>query len=463
MDIIRASHIASVAALLGVTASLSTGCNDAAAPMPTTGAIGITAATTSVDLDADGYDVSVDGGARRAIGTNGTMAISGLPPGDHVVRLDGVAANCTVRGSNPVQVNVAAGAMAEVPFALACTAPVTRLVFASVSAGHSSSCGVTTDGAAYCWGSNSYGQLGNGSTTGSTTPTAVVGTLTFAVVSAGVFNTCGLTTRGNAYCWGGVYGVTPVPVEAGVRFQAISVGISHACGLTADGAAYCWGENGLGQLGTGDLTPSSTPAPVSGGLTFRSLSAGWYYTCGVTSDAIGYCWGSDGALGYAATDACEYDEPTNSFITCTKRPVVVEGEHSFVRVGTGERFTCGLTTDGAVYCWGFYPEGGSVTPVAVPGGLTFAALSVDAQRACGVMAGGSAECWGWIPVQNQFSDAPTSVPGGLTFAVVSVGWFHTCGVTARGTAYCWGVNSSGELGDGSQANSLVPVKVTGPR
>src|SRR2546426_6065777 len=78
VDIMRASHIALVAALLGVTASLSTGCNDAAAPMPTTGAIGITATTTGADLDADGYGVSVDGGPGRAIGTNGTLAISGL-------------------------------------------------------------------------------------------------------------------------------------------------------------------------------------------------------------------------------------------------------------------------------------------------------------------------------------------------------------------------------------------------
>ena len=96
--------------------------------------------------------------------------------------------------------------------------------FAGVSAGgYYATCGVTTAGAAYCWGLNNYGQLGNGSLTNSSTPVAVSGGLTLATVSA--------------------------------EYQS-------ACGVTPAGAAYCWGSNSVGQLGNGTTTDSPTPVAV---------------------------------------------------------------------------------------------------------------------------------------------------------------------------------------------------------
>ncbi len=349
-------------------------------------------------------------------------------------------------------------AIAPVTFTATVTVP---LVFASVSAGHDHTCGITADRAAYCWGNNSYGQLGDGSTSGSATPVAVAGGVGFAALSAGVFHTCGLTTGGSAYCWGGDYGPTPVSVGAGLTFTSLSVGgWGFFCGLTPGGAAYCWGENSYGELGDGTTTSSSTPVPVTGGITFQSLSAALATTCGVATDGTAYCWGYGAAYG---DPRCELDEATNTPF-CTS-PVAVPGGIAFANVGSGDGFFCGLTALRAAYCWGMYPEGRwSTAPVLVPDGHTFGALSVDAQRACGVAAGGSAYCWGWIPIslyQGQFSTAPTAVPGGLSFAAVSVGWFHTCGVTPGGTAYCWGGNADGELGDGSHTSSLVPVKVAG--
>ena len=100
---------------------------------------------------------------------------------------------------------------------------------ARFSAGSAHTCGLTTGGAAYCWGSNGYGQLGDG-------------------------------TSGNR--------TSPVAVAGGLTFQALSAGQSHTCGLTAGGAAYCWGANSLGQLGDGTSSNRTSPVAVAGGVVF---------------------------------------------------------------------------------------------------------------------------------------------------------------------------------------------------
>lgn len=192
---------------------------------------------------------------------------------------------------------------------------LTMLVFARVSAGGSHSCGVTTGGAAYCWGDNRFNQLGDGSTAiNSLTPVPVAGGLTFATVSAGDAHSCGLTTGGAAYCWGrntaGELGngtntgsTVPVPVSGGLTFTAVSAGFdfapanagaAHSCGVRTGGAAYCWGGNARGQLGSGSTTSSSVPVLVSGALTFAAVSAGDGFTCGRTTNGAAYCWGSNG-------------------------------------------------------------------------------------------------------------------------------------------------------------------------
>jgi alpha-tubulin suppressor-like RCC1 family protein len=195
------------------------------------------------------------------------------------------------------------------------------LTYSAISVGASDhTCALTTAGAAYCWGLNGSGQLGGSSTDVCTTPLgasipcslrpiAVSGGLVFTTISAGWSNTCGITTGGAAYCWGSnAYGrlgngtttdaATPVPVSGGLSFSAISA-TQSTCGLTTSGAAYCWGFNKWGQLGNGTTNNSSIPVPVSGGLTFAGLSSGGQHSCGLTTANVTYCWGfnSRGQLG----------------------------------------------------------------------------------------------------------------------------------------------------------------------
>ncbi|HVH66599.1 MAG TPA: hypothetical protein VM716_01900 [Gemmatimonadales bacterium] len=158
-------------------------------------------------------------------------------------------------------------------------------------------------------------------------------------------------------------------------------------------------------------------------------------------------------------------------------PTPVAGGLVFAAVIPAEASTCGVTTAGAVYCWGANDAGqlgdgstiGRTSPVAVVGGLSFATVSTLLGHTCGVTTGGAVYCWGGNHA-GQLGDgtttnrsSPVAVQGGLTFATVSVGPFHTCGVTTAGAAYCWGQNVSGELGDGKpfESSRTSPVAVVG--
>jgi alpha-tubulin suppressor-like RCC1 family protein len=193
--------------------------------------------------------------------------------------------------------------------------------FVTISAGLKHTCGLTADGTAFCWGSNDSSQLGVGTPGGAVDiPTQVSTGLHFTSISAGGFHTCAIAVGGAAFCWGdnmsgelgqgtvGGRSSVPVAVVVGQTFTRISAGYLHTCGLTTGGVVFCWGENGDLQLGRGPQTGSSfadgTPAAVGGGelpagVTFAAVSAGLNHTCGVGSDGAAYCWGSNvfGALG----------------------------------------------------------------------------------------------------------------------------------------------------------------------
>jgi alpha-tubulin suppressor-like RCC1 family protein/uncharacterized protein YjdB len=354
---------------------------------------------------------------------------------------------------------------------------VVALRLASVVAGDLHSCALTTDGAAYCWGDNEYGELGDGSKVSRLVPTAVAGGLKFSALSAWAFHTCAVTTSGAAYCWGdnsfGRLGngsttssTVPVTVSGGLTFSSVVTGMTHTCGLATGGAAYCWGGSEDGERGDGSDTSSSVPVAVTGGLTFSALSTWGIHTCGLTTNRAAYCWGSNfaGQLGDGST-------------TSSAVPVAVSGGYTFTAISAGRFHTCGVTTSGTTYCWGDNRSGqlgdGTTTmrpaPVAVSGGLAFVTLAGGNYHTCGLTASGAAYCWGRNS-ESELGDggsgigrraAPTGVAGGLNFTAISTGGFHTCAFSTLGTAYCWGYNAFAELGDGSGADSAVPVRVLG--
>jgi alpha-tubulin suppressor-like RCC1 family protein len=389
-------------------------------------------------------------------------------------------------------------------------------VWSRVSAGYGHTCGVTTLGQAYCWGSSAVGQLGVGSATDgscASTPSGIpfcaapvrVADQAFAAVSAGFDHTCGLTATGRAFCWGrgdegqlGSFATSerctldgpsricssrPIAVASDLAFASIFAGHEYTCALGGQGAAWCWGSNAGGQLGVASteqcrsrgsqyLIPcSSTPVPVSGGLRFVELALGSYHACGLTAAGEAFCWGHNLAGQLGAGDGW----PSGS------TPVAVAGGHRFTALTAGYDHTCGLDADGRAYCWGGDgPNRQNVrtTPAPIAGGLAFGALSRSSDHTCGVDGAGSAFCWGFndsgqlgngeasvctLSCTVPFEPDPVRVLGALEFATISAGYQTTCGVTSDGTAYCWGLNYTGQLGTGSRESRVVPTAVADPR
>lgn len=357
---------------------------------------------------------------------------------------------------------------------------VVRVTFASVNGGYVHTCGVSTSRAAYCWGDNVFGQLGDGTTSSPwyrPSPAPVAGGLRFTTLSAGVWHTCGITTGGAAYCWGdnffGQLGdgttaghTTPVPVAGGLRFAAVTAGSFHTCGVTTSGAAYCWGDNQNGQLGDGTTDRRAMPAPVVGGFRFSTISAGHGHTCGVIVGGAAVCWGDNSSGQLGGTLVVDHN-------TYRPFPGRVGGVHGFATVSAGNVHTCGVTTHGAAYCWGYNVWGqlgdGTTTqrslPVRVVGGLRFAIVDAGSYFSCGVTTSGAAYCWG-ENLDGELGDGtttswstPVPVTGVLSFAAVGAGWYHTCGMTTTAGAYCWGYNGHSQLGEGTTTTSLTPVPV----
>jgi alpha-tubulin suppressor-like RCC1 family protein len=276
--------------------------------------------------------------------------------------------------------------------------------FRQVSVGSGHTCAIALDSRAYCWGWNLAGELGDGTTAERLTPKLVAGGLTFAQVSAGQTQTCGVTATDRlAYCWGdnshGQLGdgttrtrLRPTPVAGGRQFRQVSTATWHSCGVTTEGEAYCWGYNFSGQLGDSTNVQRLRPTRVVGTRKYRQLDVGDSHTCAVSLSDRAFCWGNGrhGAIG----NGHAYDSYWPRLVSTVLR---------FDRVTAGGGFTCGETTTNQAYCWGWNDSGqlgaGSTAlyelrPLPVLGGLRFSQLTAGTFHTCGKTESGVAYCWG---------------------------------------------------------------------
>jgi alpha-tubulin suppressor-like RCC1 family protein len=345
------------------------------------------------------------------------------------------------------------------------------------------SCLRATNGQLRCWGSNTYGQLGDGTTTTRLQPTAVLGG-PFVQVSAGSYFACGVTGAGAALCWGrndhGQLGdgtmtdrsapVQVVGLDHGVR--AISAGGWNTCALLDDATLRCWGDNGYGQVGDGTQVARLTPVAVSGltGQVAVALMGAHACALGATGDVTCWGWAYFGELGDGRNGPNEFSlVPT----------AVVAPLGASTQLALGRSYTCATTTTGRIQCFGDNTYGqlgdqshvSASTPVLVRDVLTPRELTAAAATTCAVRGDATATCWG-ANVDGELGNGTfgagayslTPVPvQGIVGGVreLAGGGSHVCALTDAGRVFCWGYGFMGELGDGFQQRRTTAVEVVG--
>ena len=273
------------------------------------------------------------------------------------------------------------------------------------------------DGTVRAWGSNSGGELGDGTTTNRPTPVPVSGLTGVTAVAAGNTFSLALLSDGTVRNWGSggstSMQTTPVQVPGLTGVIAIAAGDYHALALLADGTVRAWGPNNHGKLGDGTTTDRPTPVPVSGLTGVTAIAAGWETSFAVLRDGTVRAWGRNGdnELG----DGTTTDRPT---------PVPVSGLTGVTAVAAG-LVSFALLADGTVRAWG------------------------DNE-------------WGQLGDGTK-TDRPTPVPvsglTGVTAITTACNGLHTFALLRDGTVRAWGLNSYGELGNGTYTTSITPTTI----
>ncbi len=359
----------------------------------------------------------------------------------------------------------------------------------SISAGSGYSYDVfacaVVNGGVKCWGSNTYGQLGDGSQLDNYQPTQVSGLTSGATqVSAGGSFACAVV-NGGAKCWGkndiGQLGngpqedsSTPVDVSgftSGV--SAVSAGYNHACAILTNKSLWCWGGNYYSQLGHDQSIYTPTQVSLGANTQVNSVSAGKYLTCAsilyLESTPAVWCWGANGQGQLGRNSTSTKGSPAAVFAT------VGMTISSATLVTAGDVHAC-LTTSSGPYCWGDNYSGqlGDRTnddrpvPTKVWNTNTIpTAISGSSNSTCHVVSGG-AFCWGYngygtlgdgTTTGKNYSVSVVGLNSGVT-GIATGGW-TSFAILSTGAVKSWGSNSKGQLGIGNAPYSLAPVWVTG--
>ena len=316
----------------------------------------------------------------------------------------------------------------------------------TIASGAGYTLAIKQDGTLWGWGENSLGQLGDG--TNVTRSTSVLIGSNFRVVGASLSNSAGIKSDGSLWTWGGDSGITPSKVGTG--YSSVALGWFHYAALKADGTLWTWGYNFDGQIGDGTKTRSVQPVQI--GSDFQMVAAGLKQTFGLKQDGTLWGWGANdvGQLGDGTT-------------TSRASPVMIGTGYSAIAAGNAH--TLALKPDGSLWSWGW---GSNKTPGQV--GTGYVAISAGFYYSLALKGDGSlwafgGNYYGQLGVGDTVDRGnPTQVGTGfVSFAAGNqLGFYypHTLALKADGTLWSWGSNTNDQLGLQTKVVFNVP-KVIG--
>ena len=346
-----------------------------------------------------------------------------------------------------------------------------------IAAGDMHTCAIALNDTIWCWGDNSFSQLGSATFSDDFSPspvqtTALPGSRIPRRIVAGANHTCVLATDGSTWCWGdngyGSVGVAggnqPVPVQVslGATATMVAAGGFTTCAVLSNNSVQCWGRNNKGQLGNGTSgnTAVSTPVYTSfvpDWFTVAQIEIGNTHACAISVAGAAWCWG-DAASGRLGTTA------SSNAVTPTATASLGS---TATQVAAGAAHTCALLTTGSITCFGSNDKGqlgqalatlSSSTPTLVSLTATATHVSTGKQFTCALLSTEVVDCFGdnafgQLGTAGAARETPDAVTG-LTGSVVDVttGASHACAVMSTGQVRCWGLNDWGQLGIGTQSN-----------
>ena len=347
--------------------------------------------------------------------------------------------------------------------------------WSDITVGEAFSCGIDA-GELYCWGSDSSGEVGNGSgsTSNIESPQKIGSSNTWSSVGAGNSHACGIN-NGELYCWGsdsigqiGNGSVSTAKVEAPQRignsnkWSAVAGGELHTCGIN-NNELYCWGYNEHGQVGNGSLIDFEIPQKISNSSSWILIEAGGYQSCAIKNNDL-YCWGKN-----------NNGQLANSNYKAIEIPLRIGTSNNWEVISSSQYHNC-ATNGGKAFCWGSgYSESlgnGSISnirsiPQLINNSNKWSAVSAGYNHSCGINSG-ALYCWGddvFGQVGNGSAstvdiDSPQQVGVSYEWSQISMGYYYSCGIKS-GELYCWGGDNYGQVGNGSGSTSNIesPQKI----